>query len=95
MDIVRQAQAQGNMFNFIMSVAEAGCGYDGENRVPVDTILEHIDGTLGNLEGMQMFGLLRLEDGHVQITNEGVSLLKSTYGVASPEGWTDGHQGGE
>ena len=43
MDILRQAQAQGNMFNFIMSVAEAGCGYDGENRVPVDTILEHID----------------------------------------------------
>jgi len=90
MDILRQAQVQGKMFNFIMSVAEAGCGYDGENRVSVDTVLEHIDGTLANLEGMQMLGLLRIEDGHVQITGEGVGMLKSTYGVASPEGWTNG-----
>ena len=85
MDILRQAQAQGSLFrpanmdNFIMAVAEAGCGYDGDNLVPVDTILEHIDGTHGNLEGMQIFGLLRIDDGHVQITGKGLSLLKSTY----------------
>ena len=91
MDILRQAVAQGNVFNFIKSVAEAGCGYDGENRVPVDTVLEHIDGTLANLEGMEMLGLLNSDaGGEVKITSDGVDLLKSTYGVASPEGWTNG-----
>ena len=88
MDILRQAVVQGNLFNFIKSVAEAGCGYDGENRVSVDTILEHIDGTLANLEGMEMLGLLKIDaGGEVEITSDGVDLLKSTYGVASPEGW--------
>ncbi len=91
MDILRQAVAQGNMFNFIKSVAEAGCGYDGENQVPVDTILEHIDGTLANLEGMEMLGLLSIDAcGEVKITSDGVDLLKSTYGTGSPEGLIDG-----
>jgi len=91
MDILRQAMAQGNMFNFIKSVAEAGCGYDGENRVSVDKVLEHVDGTLANLEGMEMLGLLNIDAcGEVKITSEGVNMLKSTYGVASPEGWTNG-----
>ena len=58
MDILRQAQAQGslfrpaNMVNFIMAVAEAGCGYDGDN--PANPKLSGADIVSTNTQGFDI-----------------------------------------